>query len=357
MSIIKIAPLRKKIDGVDEKIIALLIARGKLAAKIGRIKKSRDADYYVPSREKEVLMKLRDRNVKPFTRESLENIFREILNATRSVEKKLSVAYFGPEATFTHQAALKSFGVNAVYMAADTIPGVFEEVEKSRADYGVVPVENTSEGMVNHTLDMFFESDIKIAAEINLPIEHCLLSKASSMRSIKVVYSHHQALAQTRNWLSRYLGGARVVETLSTAHAAKIAAGKSSAAAVAGSAAAKMYGLNILAKGIEDSRTNFTRFLIIGRGMSSPSGSDKTSVMISIKDRVGALNDILLAFKRHGINLTKIESRPSKKKAWDYVFFIDFLGHINDSKVKKALAAVDRSARSVKILGSYPRAE
>lgn len=353
----QIKSLRKKIDAVDEGIISLLVERGKLAGKIGEIKKSRAAEYYVPSREKEVLMRLRGKNVKPFTREAVENVFREIFNATRAVESKLSVSYFGPEATFTHQAALKNFGVNARYIPADTIAGVFEEVEKSRAAYGVIPVENTSEGMVNHTLDMFFDSDLKIAAEINLPIEHCLLSKASSIKSVRAVYSHHQALAQTRNWLARNLPRARLVETLSTSHAAKIASHKRAAAAVAGMAAAKIYALNVLARGIEDSKTNYTRFLIIGRSLSSPSGSDKTSVMVSIKDRVGALHDILLAFRKHGINLTKIESRPSKKKAWDYVFFIDFLGHVNDLKVKKALAAVERSARSVKILGSYPRAE
>jgi len=360
----EIKSLRKKIDAIDDEILSLLLKRGNIAKKIGEIKKSNDADYYVPSREKEILLKIKQLpDTGKFPREALEEIFKEILNATRAIEHKIRVCYFGEEATFTHQAAIKNFGLNAVYRGADTISDVFLEVEKRRADYGVVPVENSTEGAVNHTLDMFFDSDAKIVSEINLKIEQCLLAvKRIDLKNITAVYSHHQALAQTRNWLARNIpAGARIIETLSTAHAAKLVA-KSPAskriAAIAGAAAAKIYGLEILARGIEDIPDNYTRFLVIGKSVNSnPSGHDKTSVMVSIKDRVGALHDILLAFKKYGINLTKIESRPSKKKAWDYVFFIDFEGHIDNKNVRLALNNVSRNARYIKILGSYPRAD
>jgi len=356
--------LRRDIDEIDDKIISLLIKRGEIAHKIGEIKKSKDVEFYAPAREKEILLKIKKLSAgSKLPKEALEEIFREILNASRSLEHKIRVCYFGEEATFTHQAAIKNFGLNAEYIGTDTIADVFTEVEKNRADYGVVPVENSTEGAVNHTLDMFFDSDLKIVSEINLKIEQCLLAKKIiPLKSITTVYSHHQALAQVRNWLLRNLNEkVKIIETLSTAHAAKTISGLPSTkkvAAVASAAAAKIYGLQILAKGIEDIPDNYTRFLIIGKSINShPTGSDKTSVMVSIKDRVGALHDILLAFKKYGINLTKIESRPSKKKAWDYVFFIDFIGHIENKNVRRALEAVSENARYLKILGSYPRAD
>lgn len=355
MNIIK--KLRKKIDKIDAEILKLLLKRGRIAKTIGSIKKESDVDFYVPSREKEILLKIKNKNIEPFTPESIESIFREILNASRSVERKIRVAYLGPEATFTHQAAIKNFGVNAHYIPAETISDVFAEVEKKRADYGVVPVENTSEGVVTHTLDMFFHSDIKIVSEINLQIEHCLLSKSNTIGAAKVIYSHPQAFAQTRKWILKNCPKAKLKETLSTARAAEIAQNEKNSAAIASAVAAKIYGLNILASGIEDIKENFTRFLIIGHNISEPSKNDKTSVMISLKDRVGALHDMLIPFKKNNINLTKIESRPTKRKAWEYVFFIDFLGHISDKNVKATLSEVEKSSNFIKILGSYPKAE
>ncbi len=352
-----IKKLRGKIDTIDAEILKLLLRRGDIAKKIGGVKKESDADFYVPSREKEILLKIKNKDISPFTPESIESIFREILNASRSVERKIRVAYLGPAATFTHQAAIKNFGVNADFIPAESISDVFAEVERKRADYGVVPVENTSEGIVTHTLDMFFNSDMKIVSEINLQIEHCLLSKSKWTGSVKAIYSHPQAFAQTRKWIHKNCPTAKLKETLSTAMAAAIARNEKNSAAIASAVAAKLYSLNIIASGIEDIKENFTRFLIIGHNISESSKNDKTSVMISLKDRVGALHDMLIPFKKNKINLTKIESRPTKRKAWEYVFFIDFLGHISDENVKAALGEVEKNSNFIKILGSYPKAE
>lgn len=349
--------LRQAIDAIDDNILKLLIERGNLAKKIGEIKKESATEFYVPSREKEILSKIKNRKLTPFTPESVENIFREILNATRSIEKKIRVAYLGPEATFTHQAAIKNFGTNAQCIPVETIADVFAEVESKRADYGVVPIENTTEGVVTHTLDMFFHSDLKIVSEINLPIEHCLLSKSKKISDIKRIYSHAQAFAQARKWLQRNCPDVKLIETLSTAQAAQISVKEPSSAAIASAIAGKLYGLNILFSGIEDVKENYTRFLIIGHSISEKSGRDKTSVMISLKDRIGALHDMLYPFKKYKINLTKIESRPTKKRPWEYVFFIDFLGHITNKNVKLALAEVEKNTTFIKILGSYPKAE
>jgi chorismate mutase/prephenate dehydratase len=267
------------------------------------------------------------------------------------------VAYFGPEATFTHQAALKNFGPEAEYVPVKSIADVFTEVEKNRADYGVVPIENSTEGIVSHTLDMFIDSDTVICAEISMQIEQCLLSRTGNMKDVKLVVSHVQPIAQCRNWLEENLPGIPVKEMVSTSHAAKHALDNRSVAAIASYAAAKLYHLEVIARSIEDSRENYTRFLVIGRDQSKRSGHDKTSMMFSIKDRVGGLHDMLMAFKKNGINLTKIESRPTKKKAWQYIFFVDFIGHISEKKVQKALEELKDNCPFVKILGSYPRAE
>jgi chorismate mutase/prephenate dehydratase len=252
---------------------------------------------------------------------------------------------------------MKNFGSSGLYVPVKSIADVFTEVEKGRAGYGVVPVENTNEGVVNHTLDMFIESNLVICSEINMQIEECLLSKEGSLKAIKIVYSHPQPLAQCRGWLEENLPGVQVVEVHSTGVASKRAVSEKGAAAIGSRAAAAIYDLEVVAAGIEDSKENYTRFLVIGKKPSEASGEDKTSILFSIKDKVGALHDMLMAFKWHKINLTKIESRPTKKKAWEYIFFVDLLGHISDKAVQEALEELKESCIFLKVLGSYPKAD
>lgn len=349
--------LRSQVDSLDLRILQLLNQRAKLVKQIGKIKSLRREQYYAPEREREILSRITRNNQGPLPKEAVKEIFSEILHTCRSLEKKLKIVYLGPEATFTHLAAIKNFGKSANYISTKSISDVFAEVEKERADYGVVPIENSTEGVVNHTLDMFIESDLKICAETLLEISHYLLSQTGDLKKIKRIYSHPQALAQCRNWLEDHLPNAELVETASTAEAAQKVKKESNAAAIASDLAAELYGLKIVASRIEDRSDNFTRFLVISKNFPAPSGTDKTSILFSIKDRVGALHDMLVPFKKNKINLTKIESRPTKKKAWEYIFFVDFSGHIVESKVKKALSELEEQCLYLKILGSYPRAE
>lgn len=349
--------LRKKIDEIDGKILDLLNVRAKIAKSVGTLKARTGQDYYIPHREKKVIAALLAKNRGPLPPEAVEAIYREVINACRSLESRLKVSYFGPEASFTHQAAIRNFGSAAQYLPVKSIGDVFTEVEKGRADYGVVPIENSTEGVVNHTLDMFIESDLVICAEISMEIEHYLLSRTGKKKDIRKIYSHPQALAQCQKWLEENFPGVAIEEKSSTSVAAKSAVREKHAAAVASKSAAGLYGLEVVARGIEDSRENYTRFLVIGKKPAEISGQDKTSIMFSIKDRVGALHDILNSFKHTGVNMTKIESRPTKKKAWEYIFFVDFLGHASEKRVQKALAALSRHCVFLKILGSYPKAD
>lgn len=352
-----IEKIRSKIDRIDEGILKLLNERVKLAIEIGKIKSQKKEDIFAPVREKEVVSNLVKRNKGPLPDECLSDIFQEIVNVSRSIQKKLKVSYFGPEATFTHLAAIKTFGKYVDYIPVESIKDVFTEIEKGRADYGVVPIENSTEGVVNHTLDMFVDSDLKITSEIFLEISHYLLSNETSIQKIKKVYSHPQAIAQTRNWIEKNLKDIKVVEVASTSVAARLAKKEKGTAAISSVVASEIYGLNILAKNIEDYKNNFTRFLVIGRQNPPSSGHDKTSIMFSVKDRVGVLHDTLVPFKKYGLNLTKIESRPTKKKAWEYIFFVDFVGHIDAQNVKKALSELEKSCSVLKVLGSYPVGE
>jgi chorismate mutase/prephenate dehydratase len=352
-----IEQLRERIDGVDEGILDLLSRRAALVQQVGGVKMKTGQDFYIPHREKKIITGLQKKNKGPLPPAAIESIYREILSACRSLESRLKVAFFGPEATYTHQAALKNFGATAEYIAVPTIADVFAEVEKKRADFGVVPIENSTEGVVNHTLDMFIESELVICSELSMAIGLYLLSVSGTRKKIKKVYSYLQPLAQCRKWLETNLPGIPVIETLSTAEAARRAAREPDAAAVASKAAGELYGLETVERNIEDNRENFTRFLVIGRNYAESSGMDKTSVMFSIKDKVGALHDMLMTFKSHKINLTKIESRPTKKKAWEYIFFIDFLGHVSEPRVQAALKALARHCVFLKVLGSYPRAD
>ncbi len=350
--------IRKKIDDLDIKLADLLDIRADLVREIGKLKKDSGEPIFAPGREKKIIDKIVSaadtENGLP-ARAKIK-IFSEIMAASRALQKELKISFLGPEATFTHQAAVQQFSDYCSYVPASTIRGVFREVANTRADYGVVPVENSSEGIVSHTLDMFFDSDCKICAEMLMKISHNLLSKEKGLKEIKKVYSKDQALSQCSMWLEENLPNASYIEVSSTAEAAKKAASEKNTAAIASLAAKDVYGLEVLEKNIEDAAKNITRFFVIGRDFTPPSGDDKTSIMLSIKDRVGALHDMLVPFRKNSINLTKIESRPSKIKAWEYLFFIDMQGHIEEENVKKAINTLEKDSVFLKVLGSYPAA-
>jgi chorismate mutase/prephenate dehydratase len=346
--------LRRQIDTIDDKILELLNGRGRLAKEIGRVKAVRGENVFAADREAEILGRLTDLNKGPIAAESIGDIFQVIFATCRSLQKRVDVAFFGPEATYTHQAAIKHFGRNAQFTPVPSIKDVFFEVEMRRADFGVVPIENSTEGVVNHTLDMFVESGLHIVAELEQPISHSLLSSSGKLGAVKKVYSHPQALAQCRRWLDTHLPGVALHESASTSDAAVHATLDASSAAIASQLAGQIYHLKAAALRIEDSPDNATRFLVIGNDVPKPSGRDKTSVLFSVKDRVGALYDVLQPFRAAGLSLTKIESRPTKRRAWEYLFFVDFLGHQTDKKVQKALADLGRRCNHLKVLGSYP---
>jgi len=352
----EITRLRKKIDKVDGRILKLLNERAGLTLAIGRAKSKKGTSVYVPDREKEIYRKLESNNKGPLSSDTLKAVYREIMSGSLALEKPLEIAYLGPQATFTHIAALKKFGESLDYLECKSISEVFTEVERGRADYGVVPIENSTEGAVNHTLDMFVDSELKICSEVFLPIEHHLLSKAKKISSVKRVYSHEQVFAQCRMWLETNLPNTRLTTVASTTAAAMYANTGRSNAAIASKLAAERYSLNILARSIQDSRHNITRFLVMGKQEVRPTSHDKTSIVFTMKDRAGALHDVLAPFKRNRINLTKIESRPSKRRAWKYYFFVDLDGHHDDKKVKKALSLLRNNCLLLKMLGSYPKA-
>ncbi len=350
-------PYRERIDQIDETILKLLAERAELAKKIGEIKKERGLEIHVPEREREILERLLEKNEGRFPERALIRIFREIISACLSLERPLKVGYLGPKATFTHQAALEHFGISAKYIALPTIRDVFEEVERGNIDYGVVPVENTIEGVVNYTLDMFLQTPgVNIVGEIILPVALHLLSTADELSQIRKIYSHPHALAQARAWLDKHLPSAQRIEVESTAKAAEMALEEENAAAIASEAAATVYNLNILASNVQENLNNYTRFLVIGKKKLRKTGFDKTSLLFAVKDETGALYKALEPFYRHGVNLTKIESRPSKEKSWDYVFFADVEGHAEDEPVKKAIEELKKRTKMVRILGSYPKA-
>ena len=351
-----LSELRKLIDHLDEQIVKLLNERTRHVLEIGAIKLKAGEEIYAPHRELAVLQRVCKLNAGPISEDSLRAIYREIMSSALALEKSMSIAYLGPEATFTHQAAIRRFGSSLHYAAQKTIADVFAEVSLNRADYGVVPVENSTEGVVTHTLDMFVDSELKIVAQIVLKVQHCLLSKGAR-GEIRKLFAHPQSLGQCRSWVQNNLPGAEVIETSSNARSAELARKTRHSAAIAGVLAAERYGLNILETDIQDNSANATRFLVLGRQCSPPTGHDRTSLMLSINDRVGALHRALTVFRRYKINMTKIESRPSKRKAWEYFFFVDCDGHVSDRKVARAIADLEQQCAFVKVLGSYPNAE
>ena len=348
--------LRAAIDGLDSRILELLSERAKCALDIAEIKRSTQAAYYVPEREKAVFDRLRGLNKGPLPDTAVKAIYREVMSAIRSLEKNITVAFLGPSDTFSHMAALRVFGVTADYHPLPTVADIFTEVERKRIDYGLVPVESSMGGGVYDTLDRFISSDLKIVNEVLLRICTNLLANCPLNR-IECVYSKDNALVQCRNWLRVNLPNAKLVAVSSTAEAARIAAQEEGAAAVASALAAKTYNVNILVSSIEDSPNNYTRFFVMGHQFAKPTGKDKTSILISIKDRPGALYSLLTPFHNADVNLTRIESRPSRKKAWEYVFFIDLLGHIDEPKIRNVLDQVGEYCVEIKVLGSYPQGD
>ncbi len=354
----KLADIRTQIDALDEQILALVSQRARLALEVARAKRAvgETSDFYRPEREAEVLRRVRELNPGPLGPEPVQRLFREIMSACLALQQPLKVAYFGPEGTFTHAAAMKHFGHGAQLSPLGSIDLVFREVETGAANYGVVPVENSTEGVVSHTLDCFMTSPLQIVGEVELPVVHNLAGLAASLGEIRRVYSHPQALGQCRVWLDTHLPQAERIPVSSTAEAARLAAADTATAAVASEAAAERYGVRILAAQIQDGSANTTRFLIIGRQSPPPTGEDKTSLVVSRTNQPGGLYRLLEPLARHGVNMSRIESRPSRQGIWEYVFFVDLLGHAQDAPVKQALEEMQTQASLLKILGSYPRA-
>ncbi|MHB8621974.1 MAG: prephenate dehydratase [Sulfuricaulis sp.] len=353
----QIQNLRVKIDALDEKIQALISARARLAVAVAEIKQqSGNNNFYRPEREAEVLRNVLARDRGPLTEEAMLRLFRELMSACLALESRMRIAFFGPEGTFTQEATLKHFGhsVDTVPLAA--IDEVFRDVESGNSHFGVVPVENSTEGAINHTLDMLMTSPLKICGEVNLRIHHHLLGKGNDPNGARRLVSHQQSLAQCREWLDANLPGVERVAVASNAEAARLASEEISTIAIAGDSAARLYGLHMFAANIEDRPDNTTRFLVIGTIETASSGNDKTSLLLSSRNRPGALQRLLAPLAKNGINMTRIESRPSRQSMWEYVFFVDIDGHVKDRKVAKALTDLETEAAFLKRLGSYPKA-
>lgn len=345
--------LRAAIDGVDNRLLDLLRKRAELVGQVGELKDKTGVPYYAPEREEALLRRLAAANCSRLPESSLRAIYREILSSMRALEQKITVAYLGPRGTFSHQAATRHFGAAVQLQPERTIGEVFEAVERGRAHYGVVPIENSLEGAVSATLDRFMDSQASICAQVYLPVELNLLGRGP-LESVRKVYSHPQPFGQARRWLAANLPGAECVEVSSTSRAAEMAAEEDGAAAIAGAQAAEEFGLPVLVPSIQDASSNVTRFFVIGPQSPKASGHDKTSVMFSVKDQPGALAKALAPFEQAGISLTRIESRPSKRQAWEYYFFADVAGHAEDAELARALSALAGVCAFTKVLGSYP---
>jgi chorismate mutase/prephenate dehydratase len=348
---------RDQIDAIDEQVLKLVNERAKLARQIGNLKD--DGVIYRPEREAQVLRRLQGNNTGPLSNEAVSNIFRAVMSNCRALEKELSIAFLGPLGTYSEEAALKQFGLGRTAIVCGSIDEVFRTVEAAQADYGVVPVENSTEGAIGLTLDLLLSSGLKVCGEVTLPIHHCLLSKQTDINQISHVFSHTQSLAQCHEWLSRTLPKAEREAVTSNARAAQmihdlVSTDGTFAAAIASKRAAELFDLNILAENIEDDAKNTTRFLVLGSHDVAPSGRDKTSLVMTSNNIPGAMVQLLEPLSSYGVSMTKFESRPSKQGLWDYVFFVDIEGHQSDLKVKEALAECQQRASFLKVLGSYP---
>jgi chorismate mutase/prephenate dehydratase len=349
--------IRDRIDALDQQIQTLISERAHCAQRIAAVKQAfgDTSDFYRPEREAQILRRVKERNQGPLSEENITRLFREIMSTCLALEQPLRIAFLGPEGTFTQAAALKHFGKSVHTLPLRAIDEVFREVEAGAADYGVVPVENSTEGVVNHTLDMFLQSPMKVCGEVELRIHHHLIGHMENIDAIRRIYSHQQSLAQCREWLDLHLPKVERIAVSSNGEAAKLARDEPGAAAIAGQCAADIYELPVVMPNIEDEPNNTTRFLIIGNRPTPPSGNDKTALLVSSYNRPGALYRLLEPISRNGLSMTRIESRPSRRGMWDYVFFIDVMGHKDDEPVAKTLAELEQEASLFKVLGSYPQ--
>lgn len=348
--------LRRKIDLIDQEILRLLNERAGIAMEISSLKQENSINVYDPVRERQIEKNVRLLNKGPLSDDSVLSVFREVISASRALQDAINVIYLGPKGSFSNQAAYHIFGSSFKLIPVETIEEIFDEVEKNKGRLGIIPIENSLEGAVGSVLDKFFKSDLLISAEYLEKISHFLLSKNGDINRIKVVASHPQALGQCKRWLSKHMTKVEILETSSTAKAAELASKNGKIAAIASEYAASIYKLKFIARHIEDSANNTTRFWVLGRKENRQTDYDKTSVLFSLKDEPGALKKVLVPFTDEKINLTKIESRPNKERTWEYVFFVDFKGHFRDRTIKKVLSKVKKSCIFLKVLGSYPAA-
>jgi chorismate mutase/prephenate dehydratase len=344
--------LREQIDSLDDELLKLVNQRAALAQQIGHLKLNNMV--LRPEREAQVLRRVQDNNAGPLSNKAIAELFTEIMSQCRALEAPLTIAYLGPEGTFTEAAALKRFGSAIEELSCATIDEIFRAVQSGAAHYGVAPVENSTEGAIGRTLDLLMQSPLQVCGEVMLPIHQCLLSQHCEMSVIKTVYSHPQSLGQCQGWLNTNLPHAARIPAASNAEAARLASENSHSAAIAGAQAATHFGLNICMENIEDDANNTTRFLVLGNQQVAPSGSDKTSLVMSAANRPGAVHDLLVPLAKHGVSMTKLESRPARSGLWEYVFYVDIEGHQADVKVAAALAELKQVAAFVKVLGSYP---
>lgn len=346
--------LRQRIDAINLKLLRLLSERAELASQVGKLKRSDGADVYQPVREREVIDQMIAQNPGPLTTAQVRRIFTEVISACRALEHELRVAFLGPEHTYSHQAAVERFGSSAIFVPEGSIAAVFQALENGRADLGVVPVENSTEGSLALTLDLLIDTALVIVGEILLPIRHALMSREGDPSRIRRILSHQQSLAQCRGYLATNFPDREQEAVASNAFAARRAAEDPACAAIASTDAAEAYGLRLIAENIQDSAQNTTRFLVMGRYPVARSGADKTTALFAVRDQVGALHAVLGLFARNSINISKIESRPLRSRPWEYLFFVDLEGHRNDPKLKRALEALGRKTLFLKVVGSYP---
>ena len=353
---VNLKSLRHKIDRLDRDILKLLNTRAALANQIGHVKDEQELDVYSPGREEQIIVKILEDSRGPLDDRTVRVIFRELMSGCRAMQKSLKVAYLGPEYSFSHLAAVEKFGEAVEFVPVGSIAAVFEQVNRGHADFGIVPIENSTDGRIADTLDMFTRLPLKVCAEVRLRIHHNLLAKCPQAE-IRRVYSKPQALSQCRNWLAKNVPQAQLIDVASTATAARLAQQEPGAAAVASRQAASKYELNVVAATIEDIENNITRFAVIGHQMADRTGNDKTALMFQIPHKPGSLHEALGAFRKNKVNLTWIESFPAKGGNQEYLFFLDFEGHVTDARIKRLLMMLQRKAERLVVLGSYPKSE
>ena len=354
----KLQKIRERIDAIDDQVLELMNARANCAKEVAEAKQvsGEKITFYRPEREAQILRRMMSQNTGPLRDEQITRIYREIISSCLSLEETLNIAFLGPEGTFTQAAVHKHFGHSVKPRPCETIDLVFREVEAGSAHYGFVPIENSTEGVITHTLDSFIDSTLKICGEVHLRIHQNLMCQQDNWQSIKKVYSHQQSLAQCRKWLDSHLPKAERIAVTSNAEAARLASEDKDSAAIGGQQAAEVYGIKIVQMNIEDQPNNTTRFLIIGDQKVPPSGKDKTSLLLSTSNKPGALYHLLEPLVKNDLDMTRIESRPSRCANWEYVFFLDVIGHEEDDKLQAALTALENEAEHVRVLGSYPEA-